>query len=271
LCSRVRNFSAEKFLGSRAVTLESPENTKCPLAEKNLAEAAHERAPRLFYVHTGGMRIPRMIRWSAVAALATLALVMAVPLVMRTAMEPYMYAEVASAPGAQAALVLGASVVRGKPSPILEERAAVAVELYRAGKVRKILMTGDSGALTHDEVTPVRKYLLDAGIPAGDIFTDHAGFDTYSSMYRARDVFLADTLIIVTQDFHLPRALYIARHLGLEAYGVAPKSGALAPRNYLREIPASVKAAMDLIVRREPKYLGDTYPLESADGSTTWY
>lgn len=217
------------------------------------------------------MHIARLLRIAVMTLLVAIAIVMAVPLMMRFAMQPYMHTRLEALPRAQAALVLGASVVRGKPSPILEERAAVGVELYRAGKVSAILVTGDNGALSHDEVTPVRKYLLDAGIPAGDIFLDHAGFDTYSSMYRARDVFLADSLIIVTQDFHLPRALYIARHLGITAYGLSPVSGTSAPRNYLREIPASVKAILDLTISREPKYLGDTIPLESADGSTTWY
>ncbi|HEY4524868.1 MAG TPA: ElyC/SanA/YdcF family protein [Candidatus Paceibacterota bacterium] len=217
------------------------------------------------------MRFLQLARLPILLSAFALVLVLAVPIAMRLSMQSYMYTNVLDVPEAQAALVLGASVVRGKPSPILEERAAVAVELYSAGKVAKILVTGDNGALTHDEVTPVRKYLLDMGVPAGDIFLDHAGFDTYSSMYRARDVFLADSLIIVTQDFHLPRALYLARHLGITAYGVAPVSMTTAPRNYAREIPASIKAVLNLALKREPKYLGDTIPLDTSDGSTTWY
>jgi len=167
-------------------------------------------------------------------------------------------------------MVLGASVVRGAPSPILRARADAAIALYKAEKVQKILVTGDNGALSHDEVTPVRKYLLDAGIPAGDIFLDHAGFDTYSSMYRARDVFAVDSMIIVTQDFHLPRAVFLARHLGLTAYGFVADGGEGKVYSYLREVPASVKALGNLLVGRVPKYLGDTIPI-TGDGSTTWY
>lgn len=204
-----------------------------------------------------------------VIALAALAAIIMIPVCMRIAMESYMYTNVNDVPKTQLALVLGASVIAGQPSPILERRAAAAVELYRRGKVSKILVTGDNGALTHDEVTPVRKYLIDAGIPAGDIFLDHAGFDTYSSMYRARDVFQAQSITVVTQDFHLPRAVFIARHLGVTAYGYTAAGGD-KEHNYLREIPASDKAILDLFIRREPKYLGDVIPLDG-DGSTTWY
>ena len=195
---------------------------------------------------------------------------MFVPLVMRSAMSDYMYVLVENVPKTDAAIVLGASVRGGKPSPILEERARTAVELHTAGRVSKILVTGDNGALTHDEVTPVRKYLLAAGIPAEDIFLDHAGFDTYSSMYRARDVFAARSATIVTQDFHLPRALYIARSLGITAYGVDPAGKSGSGKDYLREVPASAKALWDLATGRKPKYLGEQYPLDG-DGSATWY
>lgn len=195
--------------------------------------------------------------------------VCAVPVWMRFSVAPHIYRTVAEVPPAQVAIVLGASVYRGKPSPVLERRAAQAVELYRAGVVSKILVTGDSGALSHDEVTPVRHFLEEAGIPSADIFLDHAGFDTYSSMYRARDIFLAQSAVIVTQDFHLPRALFLARSLGLEAHGLVA-DGDGASKDVLREIPASVKALFDLVFLRRPKYLGETHPL-SGDGSGTWY
>src|SRR3989344_4882480 len=203
-----------------------------------------------------------------IAVVAVLAGLTAVGI--RLAMRPFTYTSVADIPQSQVALVLGASVVRGAPSPVFKARADGAVTLYKSGKVEKILATGDNGALSYDEVAPVRKYLLDAGIPAGDIFLDHAGFDTYSSMYRAREIFGADSVTVVTQDFHLPRATYLARHLGLTAYGMTAQSSGVSLRNYLREVPASVKALLDLATNREPKYLGEKIPL-TGDGSTTWY
>ena len=202
--------------------------------------------------------------------LTIIALAMMVPIVMRTLVDRYITTTVDSVPRTEVALVLGASVYRGKPSPVLAERADVAVALYRANKVSKILVTGDNGTLSYDEVTPVRKYLLGAGIPSQDIFLDHAGFDTYSSMYRAREVFLARSLTIVTQDFHLPRALWIARRLGLDAYGIVAAGGENSPSDYIREIPAAIKALLNVLTDRQPKYLGPTIPL-SGNGEETWY
>jgi SanA protein len=216
------------------------------------------------------MNMRAVYRSVTIAALLLLLVVMLVPLGMRTAVRAAVFDIPEDVPQTRAALVLGASVVRGKPSPVLEERAHTAVALYMMGKVSKILVTGDNGALTHDEVTPVRKYLTDAGVRDEDIFLDHAGFDTYSSMYRARDVFQADSITIVTQDFHIPRAVFVARRLGIQAYGVVPVRGQGNIYDYIREIPASVKALYDLATRRAPKYLGEAIPL-SGDGKTTWY
>lgn len=172
---------------------------------------------------------------------------------MRAAVSHYIYTSVDDVPRSDIALVLGASVVRGAPSPILAERADSAIALYRAGKVRKILVTGDSSAASYDEVTPVRKYLLNAEIPSSDILLDQAGVDTYSSLYRAREVFLARSLTVVTQDFHLPRALWIARHLGLTAYGLTAEGGESSVHDSLREIPASLKALWNILTYREPR------------------
>lgn len=214
-------------------------------------------------------RLRAIVRPAIIALLFLALLIMLVPLMMRTLEASSTYTDINAIPTTDVALVLGASVVHGKPSPILEARANAAVQLFLAGKVQKILVTGDNSALTHDEVTPVRKYLLDAGIPPTAIFLDHAGFDTYSSMYRARAIFDAASVTVVTQDFHEPRALYLAHALGLRAYGFdAEGSGTM--EDYVREIPASVKALFDLVLHRTPKYLGEQIPL-SGDGSTTWY
>jgi SanA protein len=204
-----------------------------------------------------------------IIALVVLLTGVVVPLIIRSAVSSDIYAFAGDVPVTEVAIVPGASVYEGAPSPVLAARADAAIELYVKGKVSKILVTGDNGALNHDEVTPVRRYLLDAGVRPQDIFLDHAGFDTYSSMYRAVAVFHATSATIVTQDFHLPRALYIAHALGLTAYGfLAQGSGNFT--GYVREIPASDKALLDLFLRREPKYLGQPYPL-SGDGQPTWY
>ncbi len=182
----------------------------------------------------------------------------------------YMYSTVASAPEAEVALVLGASVRRsGELSVILKKRVDKAIELYRAGKVKKILVTGDNATPEYNEVYPVGKYLIMHGIPQKDIFLDYAGLDTYSSMYRARDVFGVKNMIVVSQEFHLPRALFLAHALGLTAYGVDASHGQPHISNTVRELPAGVKALLDLAVGRKPKYLGKTFPI-TGDGSATF-
>jgi len=192
-----------------------------------------------------------------------------VPVYIHQATGAYIFDSVSEVPTSTVAIVLGASVVRGQPSPVLRERALAALELYRAGKVAKILVSGDDSVEGFDEVSPVRRLLQGEGVRDEDIFLDHAGFDTYSSMYRARDIFLVTDALIVTQAFHLPRAVFLARQLGLEASGVvASTSGNLVDR-YLREWGASLKAAVELTIARVPKYLGPQFPI-TGDGQDTW-
>lgn len=182
-----------------------------------------------------------------------------------------LYQSVAAAPTAQTAIVLGASIrSNGTLSPVLQERADTAYALYVAKKVSKILVSGDNSTLQYDEVYPVGKYLLAKGIPKEDIFLDYAGFDTYSSMYRAQKVFDVSSAIVVSQRFHLPRALFIARALGLTAVGVdASGPGEYYLLNALREIPASFKAVFDVFSRRVPKYVGQEFPI-AGSGVVTW-
>ena len=118
-------------------------------------------------------------------------------------------------PRAQAALVLGAEVMpNGAPSSMLSDRITAAAELYEAGRVDKLLLSGDHSRWEYDEVGTMRQILLKRGIPAEDIFTDHAGFDTWDSAQRARRVFDVDSVVVVTQRFHMARALYDARRAG---------------------------------------------------------
>lgn len=178
--------------------------------------------------------------------------------------KSYIYSGVGEVPVAQAALVPGAAVYQsGALSPILEARTEAARALYGAHKITVILVSGDNSTLSHNEVNPVKKYLVAHGIPEDDIVLDHAGFDTYSSLYRARDIFGATSLIITTQRFHLPRALFIAHALGIPAYGLVADAGAVSTNNYMREIGANVKAVIDVVFDRKPKYLGNPIPLDA--------
>jgi SanA protein len=172
---------------------------------------------------------------------------------------------------ADCALVLGARVYpNGDVSQILEDRLETALELYRAGRVSRILVSGDHGKSSYDEVNTMRKWLEARGVAPGDVFLDHAGFDTYSSMVRARDVFRARSVIVVTQRFHLPRALYIARALGLEADGAAADRRLYRGAIWYeaREVASRTRAFVDVTSRRAPRHLGPAIPL-SGDGLAT--
>jgi SanA protein len=163
------------------------------------------------------------------------------------------------APHAQAALVLGAGLnPDGSPSQMLLDRLTAAAALYRDGKVGKVLASGDHGRVGYDEVNAMRRTLIRLGVPERDVFTDHAGFATLDSVVRARKVFNVHSAVIVTQGFHLPRALWLARRAGLEAHGLAA-DGHYGRRGRMaawREVVARTKAVEDAVLRAKPKYLG---------------
>jgi SanA protein len=173
--------------------------------------------------------------------------------------------DVADAPNAQVALLLGAKVdPSGRPSAMLRDRIAVAAELYRAGKVERVLASGDHGRTDYDEVNAMKRELLARGVPARDVFTDHAGFDTWSSAVRARKVFGVRSVLVVTQDFHLARAVWLARRAGLTAHGVSADLHGYGRQGMLsraREALARVKAVGDVVCDTQPRYLGPRIPI----------
>lgn len=168
-------------------------------------------------------------------------------------------------------MVLGCQVKdNGKPSDMLADRLRRGIEIYEMGAAPKLLMSGDHGQTEYDEVNTMKQVAVDAGIPSSDVFMDHAGFSTYESVYRARDIFKADKIIIVTQEYHLYRALYIAEKLGVEAYGVTADYHTYygqAMREF-REILARNKDFVMTIFKPEPTYLGEAIPV-GGDGDLT--
>jgi SanA protein len=206
-----------------------------------------------------------MKRWIislVIVAEAGLVVILAVNVAIHLESSPYIYNGLADVPSAEVVVIPGASVLaNGQLSPILQDRADTAIALYRAGKVFKILVSGDNSTLSHNEVTPIDNYLLAKGIPAQDIFLDHAGFDTYSTMYRARDIFGVTSMLVASQSFHLPRAIFIARSLGITAYGVTASNDHVDLWNYIREVFADEKVILDLATHRQPEYLGTPVPI----------
>ena len=167
-------------------------------------------------------------------------------------------------------IILGAGIWEDKPSPILEDRLLEGIKLYQNSVSDKIIMSGDHGRREYDEVNIMKNYAIEKGIPSENIFMDHAGFSTYESIYRAKYIFEAKKVVIVTQEYHLYRALYIANQLGVEAYGVGadPRQYVGATYRELREILARDKGFIKCIFKPEPTYLGDTIPV-SGNGDIT--
>jgi SanA protein len=160
----------------------------------------------------------------------------------------------------------------GGMSPMLQDRVTRAAELYRAGKVRKVIVSGDHGTWAYDEPGTMRDALIREGVAPQDVFTDHAGFDTWATMRRAREVFGVDSAIVVTQGFHISRAVYLAHEAGIRAQGVTadlqPYGRNARTASETREVVARVKAFGSATVNA-PVVLGPQIPI-AGDGRASW-
>lgn len=181
--------------------------------------------------------------------------------------DQHIHTSTRSLPSAYTAIVPGAKIYRdGSLSPMLEDRVVSAAKLYKEGKIRKILLTGDHGKDKYDEVNAMRKVLRRMSVPEKDIFLDHAGFSTYDSLYRARDIFEVKDCVIVTQRFHLSRAVYTARKLGLTCSGFVAdqRQYTVSSHNWskFREFFSKIKAWLQVnISKPKPKFLGEKIPI----------
>jgi vancomycin permeability regulator SanA len=167
-------------------------------------------------------------------------------------------------------LVLGAGVRDGRPTDMLRDRLDTAVELYFSGAAKKLLVSGDHGSDDYDEVNVMKDYAVEKGVPSEDIFMDHSGFSTYESIYRADAVFGVESCIIVTQKYHLFRALYAAEQFGMRAVGVSADvreySGAFYRET--RETLARVQDFFECLFKPLPTCLGDPVDI-GGDGNIT--
>jgi SanA protein len=169
----------------------------------------------------------------------------------------------ALAPEAKVALVFGAGLLSAEePGPVLAERLNTGIALYQAKRVKKILVSGDNSDRRHDETRAMKHYLVERGVPPADVVSDFAGFSTYDTCYRAKEIFGVRQALLVTQGFHLPRALYIANALGIDAHGVAADEGHDAGGYELRELWARPLALAMVLFRAEPRLLGPKLPIE---------
>jgi vancomycin permeability regulator SanA len=168
-------------------------------------------------------------------------------------------------------LVLGAGVrADGTPSPMLKDRLLEGIALYDMGASDRLLMSGDNTKKGYDEVNTMKQYAIDHGVPSEHIFMDHAGISTYDSIYRAKEIFQAEKIIIVSQKYHLYRALYISDSLGVDAYGVSADPVIYAGQEFreIREIVARTKDFVKCIIKPPASILGEAIPV-SGDGNVT--
>ncbi|WP_437060260.1 SanA/YdcF family protein [Streptomyces sp. enrichment culture] len=168
----------------------------------------------------------------------------------------------ADAPRTEVAVVFGAGLWNGEPSPYLAHRLDAAAELYRAGRIEVVLVTGDNSREDYDEPDAMRSYLTRQGVPDTRIVSDYAGFDTWDSCVRAKKIFGVDEAVLISQDFHIRRAVALCRAAGVESYGVgvADRRDATWVYGGIREVFASGKAALDAVLEPDPRFLGPQEP-----------
>ena len=205
--------------------------------------------------------------WHLILALCTLGLIgIILPRLITTFYAVNRIYQTDEAPSERLAIVFGAGLRRdGTPTPILRDRVETAASLYFSGKVEKLLMSGDNSVFNHNEPESMRQYAMSLGVPENAIAMDYAGSRTYDTCYRAKAVFGMDSALLVTQRFHLPRALFLCNALGLDAYGVEANNrnywrGSLFIWNF-REQLATVGAFLDVYVSTPIPMLGEPEPL----------
>lgn len=205
-------------------------------------------------------------RWRRIALILLLSIIVGPPALVAyvaATTNSQRYTDPAAVPIERVALVFGAGVrPDGTPSPMLADRVQSAAQLYQMGRVQKILMTGDNSRVDYNEVLAMQRYAVGLGVPASDITLDYAGFSTYDSCYRARVIFGVERAVLITQQFHLARAVYTCRQLGVDAVGLGTPDwevySARVVRYYtLREFLATLKALWQLhITHPLPTFLG---------------
>lgn len=184
--------------------------------------------------------------------------------------EKLIYTELKDAPRTKVAIIFGAGINGNKPSRYLKDRLDAGIALYKNNIVDKILLSGDNGRDEHDELTVMKLYCLKSGVDTTKIYIDYAGFDSYSTMYRAKHIFKVDTAILVSQKYHLNRCVYLGNKLGVKSYGYSADRGIYPGYKYysFREKLSVTKAVLDVLRNRKPKYLGEPVDINGPSNYT---
>jgi SanA protein len=204
-------------------------------------------------------------------AIFTLFAVLGVNIAVKYYANRYCYSYPKNLPDSPVAIVFGAGLYRNnQPSNYLKDRLDKGIELYEMGKVKKLLLSGDNGRDEYDEITVMKEYCTQHKVDSADIYLDYAGFDTYSTIYRAKNIFKIDSAILISQNYHLDRAIMLGRQKGLTVFGAVAdkqKYGSLR-RNKAREYLAVIKSIIDLKRNRKPRFLGETVDIRGISNYT---
>lgn len=173
--------------------------------------------------------------------------------------ENVIYSSLTDVPKTKVAIIFGAGINGDKPSRYLKDRLDAGISLYKNHKIDKILLSGDNGRDEHDELTVMKLYCYENGVDSNKIYIDYAGFDSYSTMYRAKHIFKVDTAILVSQKYHLNRCVFLGDKLGVKSYGYSADRGVYPGYKYysFREKLSITKSVFDVMRDRRPKYLGE--------------
>lgn len=206
----------------------------------------------------------------AIIFIVGLILVFGINFYVKSSTKKKIISDINKIPQVDCILILGAGIDGDRPSWMLEDRLKAGIKLYDNDISQKIVMSGDHGRKEHDEVNIMKNYAMELDVPSSDIFMDHAGFSTYESMYRLKHIFGAKSVVIVSQKYHLYRSLYIARSLGLDAYGYAAEDIKYFGDSYreFREILARDKDFFKSIYKPKSTYLGETIDLTGSGDVT---
>ena len=190
-------------------------------------------------------------------SIVSLTIILSIPLYVNYTVRHTLFSHINNVEGKEFAIVLGAGIKKnGTPGSYLKQRLDDTYKLFNSKKIKKIVLTGDNGAIDHDEISVMNNYLVKKGVPQSILFADYAGFDTYTSMERATKTFAIDEAIIVSQGYHLPRAVYIAQYKGINAVGFSSNPNYGKKRYYAREWGATIKSFFDCIINRKARFYG---------------
>ncbi|MCZ4243253.1 SanA/YdcF family protein [Pedobacter punctiformis] len=204
------------------------------------------------------MKIKKLIKPLILVAIAGIVFVVTVNYYVKSKTNPSIYSNEKELPKSNVAIIFGAGINNNKPGKYLQDRLDAGIKLYKENKVQKLLLSGDNGNDEHDELTVMKTYCYEHGVDTTKIYVDYAGFDSYSTMYRAKNLFKVDTAILVSQKYHLNRAVYIGDQLGIKSYGFVANRGIYGGYNYVRfrEYFAIAKSALDVARNRNPHFMG---------------